>query len=262
MGALEQVAQKDSVLPSSIDPSLLDCPDEDLPDAASDPAEPQAITGLMCVIEYVDANGVVTERLITCRSYRSTNGNASIGAICGNTKRFKLFRCDRIREVCDAQTGLSLGDGSFFERFVLSAAKPGADDWNTTSQRKSIIVAGLNVLAFMGRCDGYWHPLEAALIEGFVCSLWLRKDWEGDPPLDRIVAHANRLAPDGQVFEQAIRQYAHSSTSRRVLDQYVARLIEADGVICEAEHRWATFYSECMAEAVRDEAQERRLPTN
>ena len=258
MGALQEFAVKTAVLPPGLT-ALLDCDDVDtLPDAPTDADEPQAIAGFMCVIEYADAHGEVTERLITCRRYLTVGGNASVGAICGNSRRYKLFRCDRIMEVCDAETGASLGDGSYFGRFTVSAAKPLADMWDTTSQRKSLIVAGLNVLAFMARCDGHWHPLEAQTIEDFICSLWLRKEWEGSPPLDRIVAHARRLAPDGEVFENAIRQYAHSSTSRAVLTQYVQRVIAADGVICEDEHRWAACYAECMEEAVAAEAEARR----
>lgn len=212
----------------------------------------------VCVIEYVDADGVISERPLSCRRYEDRGGSHLIGAVCLKSNRYKLFRCERILAVTDAITGEILGDGKFFDQFAVGIFSELADTWNTTSQRKSLIVAGLNVLAFMARCDGHWHALEKPIIEDFVCALWLRKEWEGEPPLERIVRHAQRLAPDGQVFEKAIRQCAHSRVSREVLHRFVHRMIAADGVICDAEHNWALRFDECLSEAVSAEAAARR----
>lgn len=242
----ERLTEKPAVLP----PNVTDDVPQDaahIPEAANDDA--QSIAGFICIIEYADADGVVTERFISCRRYKDFGGKRRVGAICGKSGKYKLFNCDRMLEVCDATIGGSLGDGTFFEQFAVGAIKEKAHDWNTTSQRKALIVAGLNVLCFMARCDGKWHPLEEQVIEDFVCTVWLRKEWEGEPPLDRITAHARRLAPDGEVFRTGIRQYAHSKTSATVLTRFVQRVIAADGVICDHEHRWSTEYAELLEDA-------------
>ena len=79
----------------------------------------------------------------------------------------------------------------------------------------------------------------------------MRKGWDGDPPLDRIAAHARRLAPDGKVLRTAIREYAHSASSAALLTRFVHRVIGADGVITREEHQWAEAYAELMMEAQR-----------
>lgn len=219
--------------------------------AAPPPSDdsPQSIAGFLCIIEYADADGILSERVVNCRRYESFNGKPRIGAICGESRRYKLFNCDRIQTVTDAQTGECLGDGRFFEQFLVSAYKVAKHDWNTTSQNKSLIVAGLNVLSFMARCDGRWHPLEEQAIEDFVCALWLRKEWDNEPPMAEIVAHARRLAPDGEVFRSAIVQYARSNIAASILTRFVARVVAADGVICDQEHRWVSEFEELLEDA-------------
>lgn len=227
-----------------------------MPEGEAEPPPPtdgtlQPIAGFICAIEYADADGVVTERVISCRSYEYFNGKPRIGAICGASRKYKTFNCDRILVVSDAVTKDVLGDGSFFDQFVVGAYKSSNHDWNTTSQRKALIVAGLNVLCFMARCDGRWHPLEEQVIEEFVCSLWMRLEWENEPPIAEITAHARRLAPDGEVFRAAIGQYAHIRSAATILSRFVQRVIAADGVICDSEHHWSAEFDELLAEAQR-----------
>ena len=251
-GSATGLAQREAVLPAGIE--LGSCGPEDA--TAPEPHDnvPQAISGFICIISYVDANGDASERAIACRRYELVSGAPIVGAICLQSKRYKQFRCDRILTVSDAITGEVLGNGSFFDQFVVGAIREKADTWNITSQRKSIIVAGLNVLSFMARCDGVWHPLEEQTIEDFVCSLWIRKEWEGEPPIEKILAHARRLAPDGEVFCASLRPFAHSNVSRSILTTFVHRVIAADGKICDAEHHWATQFAELLEDAEAIEA--------
>jgi hypothetical protein len=198
---------------------------------------PQSIAGLMCVIEYVDSCGAQTERLVTCRRYDLRGNVGYVGAISANG--YVQFRTDRILAVSDLQTGEVLGDGTFFARFDPNSIAEAVETFGLPPSRKAHLVAGLNILTFMARCDGHWHPLESEPIEQFICSLWLRKEWDGDPPIDKIMAHARRIAPDGQVFIKSIKQYAQSSTSSRLIRRAVEAVIAADGIICDAEHLFA-----------------------
>lgn len=196
--------------------------------------EPQPISAFVCIIEYAS-----NMRLITCRRYERIGEASYVGAVCHAAHGYRQFRCDRIQTVYDASTGEALGDGAFFERFSLDSQRDRASTWGLPPSRKATLIAGLNVLAFMARCDGRWHPLETEVIESFVCSLWLRKEWDGEPPLDEIVAHAQRLSPDGGIFFHSLKHYAQSSTSTKLLCRAIGDLIEADGVICSSEAGWA-----------------------
>lgn len=197
-------------------------------------SEPEPISAFVCLIDYKGET-----RPISCRKYKYIGEVGYVGAICLIEGGYKEFRCDRIEAVFDAETGEAIGDGTYFERFAVDGRRERASSWGgLTSSRKSTLVAGLNILAFMARCDGRWHPLETSVIEQFVCSMWLRKEWEGSPPLDEIVEHAQRLAPDSDTFFSALRQYAGSDTSKRIIRQAIGDLVAADGVICSAEMHW------------------------
>ncbi|OAN63632.1 hypothetical protein A7X12_19465 [Sphingomonas sp. TDK1] len=221
-------------------------PDRDLP--AIGAAEPQPISAFVCIIEY-EGN----TRLITCRRFDRIGEAVYVGAICHSARAYRQFRSDRVSAVYDAATGEVLGDGSYFERFSVDSQRERAATWNLSPARKATLVAGLNVLAFMARCDGYWHPLEADVVEGFICSMWLRKEWEGEPPLADIVAHAQRLSPDANTFFHALRHYAGSRTSTRILCGAVSDLITADGVICSSEARWGAEIDAFLRDYREDE---------
>ena len=110
------------------------------------------------------------------------------------------------------------------------------------------MIAGLNILSFMARCDGQWHPLETEAIERFVTSLWIRKEWDGDPPLDDIIAHAQRLSPDANTALQGLLCFASNPISTKVLMRSISDLISSDGIICDEEHRWSVEIAEFIAE--------------
>lgn len=196
-------------------------------------AEPQPISAFVCVIDYQGET-----RLITCRRYETIGENAYVGAYCHSARGYRQFRCDRIDAVFDARTGEAIGAGDYFERFAVDGHRERAPTWGLTASRRATLVAGLNVMAFMARCDGRWHPLESEPVEKFVCSMWLRKEWENEPPLDEIMVHAQRLAPDSQTFFSALRHYADSETSKRILCRAIGDLIAADGEICASEIQW------------------------
>jgi hypothetical protein len=195
--------------------------------------EPQPISALVCIIEYGGS-----PRLITCRRFDVKSSVGYVGAICHAANGYRQFRYDRISGVFDATTGEILGSGSYFDRFQADSETERAYSWGLTSSRKATLVAGLNVLAFMARCDGHWHPLETEVIESFVCSMWLRKEWEGEPEIKEIIAHSQRLSPDADIFFRALRSYASSNTSTRIICRAISDLIAADGIICEQETNW------------------------
>jgi hypothetical protein len=146
----------------------------DDPEVGAIPADAglHPISAFVCIIDYEGE-----ERLITCRRYDFIGENGYVGAICRAAGGYRQFRCDRIRAVFDAATGEMLGDGSYFQRFEIQSQRERAPTWGLSPSHKATLVGGLNTLAFMARCDGYWHPLENEAIEPFVCSMWLRNEW-------------------------------------------------------------------------------------
>lgn len=195
--------------------------------------EPQPISAFVCIIEYQGE-----ARLITCRRYERIGEQAYVGAICHAARGYRQFRCDRIANVFDATTGEVIGDGAFFGRFSTDSERERAPTWGLASHRRALLVGGLNILAFMARCDGHWHPLEAEVIESFTCSLWLQSEWEGEPELEEIVAHSQRLSPDADAFFKALKLYAQNDRAARIMKRAVGNLIAADGEICAKEMEW------------------------
>lgn len=203
------------------------------------------ISAFACVIEY---QGDL--RLITCRRHDIKEGVGYVGAICHSARGYRQFRTDRITSVIDPTTGEVLGDGRFFERFEAESTS-GDSNWGLSRSRKATLIAGLNVLAFMARCDGRWHPLETEPVENFVTTMWLRKEWDGDPPIDAIVGHARLLAPDADTALRGLKYFTHSRGSMNILRSALIKLIAADGVICEAETEWMIEIDDLM-ETLRD----------
>lgn len=208
----------------------------------------QPIAGFTCVIEY---EGV--QRLISCRRFKTRGDFGYVGAVCLTAGGYREFRTDRIGDTFDPQTGEVLGNADYFNRFIIDEHWDARPSWGLTSSRQATLIAGLNVLAFMAHCDGRWHPLESEPVERFVCSLWLRREWEGEPPLDDILAHAQRLSPDSETFFKGVGHYARSETRSTILRRAVADLIAADGVVCSEEFDWGQQFSEYLVERARHE---------
>lgn len=220
-------------------------PDEPHPDGAAGP-----IAGLVCIIVYQGE-----DRLITCRSYKVNNQHAYVGAICHAARGFRLFRSDRIDAVYDAETGHSLGGADFFSQFhaeaMPAASRP---SWGLERGRARLLIQGLQILAFMARCDGVWRPIEDVAVIEFVDALWSLKKWPNDPPLTEILAYARRLSPVRDDFCSAIKTYGHSDGSTAAIKRAVCRLIEADGVVTQEEFDWSIELEIALAEAAHDQS--------
>lgn len=225
---------RSAVLPALAESfTLTDILEDDVVGTAPD-NDPSPISAFLCVIDYAGET-----RLINCRRYDGIGDYRYVGGICHTAKAYRQFRTDRIDAVYDAQTGEQLGSGSFFERFALDDWRERAPTWGLNSAAKSHLIAGLNILAFMARCDGHWHGLEVGVIEQYIIKMWIRKNWPGDPDIADIVAHTERLAPDADVFFRALARYAADDTSLTVIRRAIGDLIAADGRICPAEMNWA-----------------------
>lgn len=221
--------------------------EDDAPVIAA-PTELEPIAGYSCLISYASASGAPSERQISCSRLELSGGVSYLRAHCHLRGKQRVFRIDRIVEVVDLHTGEVTQDAtSFFGRFVIGFQTESAYHWGLSPKQRVDLVAALNVLAFLARVDGRFHPREAAAIEAFACGYWMRAELRGDPPINDIVAYADRLKPDAEIFYVALERAAGQPTIRAMLPRAIVAVIEADGVITPEEHRYAQRVSDFLA---------------
>src|SRR6185503_13967184 len=154
------------------------------------------ISGFLCVIAYRDAKGQQSVRRITCQQIISAGGHAYLNAFCHERRARRQFRVDRIAQLIDIHTGEVTDDpGRFLASFAIDRKTASGLSWGLSVRQKADLVAGLNAMVFMGRCDKEWHPLERSALERFVASFWIQSELRGDAPLGDILDHAERLTP-------------------------------------------------------------------
>jgi hypothetical protein len=197
------------------------------------------ISGFSLILAYQDAKGQVSERRITCHLLEVAGQHTYLRAFCHEREARRQFRLDRIVSVIDLHTGEVLADPPrFFRQFALDRAQASALHWGLGVQSRADLVAGLNVLRFMGTCDREWHPLERDAVETFVSSYWLRSEAPGEPPVDDIVAHAERLSPDAETFYVSLTRCHGSPVLGRIIRRHIQSVVDADGRLASEEFYW------------------------
>ncbi|MEO1729110.1 MAG: WYL domain-containing protein [Pseudomonadota bacterium] len=199
------------------------------------------VGGLSVVIEYSDSRGNSSQRLITCRKLVVRAGKEYINAFCHHRKSPRSFRVDRITDIFDANTGESLSPAqAFFAGFEPDNVANSGLSWGLSVGRRADLIAMLNALVFIARCDKDFHPSERDSIEQALTSFWLRLEIAGDPDFTDILEYADRLAPDGETFWVAMHRFREDPDLESIFIRQSNALIEADGVINESEAYWST----------------------
>jgi len=101
------------------------------------------------------------------------------------------------------------------------------------------LIALLNGLVFIARCDREFHPTEKACLESALTSFWLRLEFAGDPDFSEIMSYADKLSPDGETFWLAMQRFAENPKLAMIFKRHTRELIEADGVIRPEEAYWS-----------------------
>lgn len=278
-----------SLPPLRGDPPAADVPDshETVPEPEPPIAElaepPRAddlppIAGLFIQIEYQDAAGVQTARRITCRDICQSGANRLLRAHCHERDALRSFRIDRIRIVVDPETGEVLEPTAFFAAYVSAeqdafatylVVRPGRErstsvaafDDLSNAQRYDLI-AGLKVLSFLAHCDADWHLFEDEEIAKFVWEWWAGQGLDAEPDIGGIMAYVRRLRPRPDDFYVSLKRASRNRRLGDLLLRAVTAVVEADGEIRSAEHRWvcelqgylAELAGARLAEFVRPEA--------
>ncbi|MBF0325548.1 MAG: WYL domain-containing protein [Alphaproteobacteria bacterium] len=183
------------------------------------------VVGLALGIVYQGASGQETRRRITVSSLVSRGDAVLVNAWCHERQAFRQFRLDRIGEVVVLATGEVFDDAAaFFD---------GLHGRDPTAEALAGCRHSLQILAYLARCDGHLHPDEQEQIIDFILST------APDPScLDevRLRRHVAALYPDPATYAKALRALRLSGGDQvRRLGRYVQRVLDADGILDDAE---------------------------
>ncbi len=165
-------------------------------------------------VRYVDAKGDLSERRIVCRAISGYGRAETVSGWCCERRAPRAFRIDRMQELVCLETGEVLEPYPHFEQMRLMGALKVTD--------KALSDFG-RVLAFMARCDGEVHPLEAESVE---------------TGLERYVI---RFGGDDKTLETAARNIEQHPDARqigRLMLDCVSNVTNADGKIHPREIEW------------------------
>lgn len=224
---------------------------EDISEEAGDSgSEDLTLSGLSLVIEYEGAQGQRTQRVVTCKQYEVRASKEYLRAYCHHRGAIRSFRVDRIIDIFDPTTGESLSPvQAFFARFAPDKVAKSGLSWGLSVGRRADLIALLNGLVFIARCDKEFHASERACLEGALTNFWLRLELLGDPDFDDILAYAGKLSPDGETFWVAMHRFREEPRLAEIFRRQSQLLIAADGVVRPEETYWSIEIEEFLSDA-------------
>lgn len=200
----------------------------------------QAISGRCLIIEYVNLKNERTQRVITCRQYAVRGDKTYVQAFCHHRKTLRSFRIDRIIDVFDPVTGESLSPvQAFFAQFSPDRIAKSGLTWGLSVGRYADLIALINGLIFIARCDREYHPSEMVSLEQAITGFWIRMEIQGDADFYDILRYSEKLAPDGETFWLAMARFREEPALASIFRRYAHLLIQADGFVRPEEAYWA-----------------------
>jgi hypothetical protein len=207
----------------------------------------QPITGHSMEIVYRDSRGQLSERQIVCHRLESYSGGTHLVARCALRGAQRTFRVDRIEQAVLSVTGEVFEPGTaLLDVYAIDRESSGRFRFGLPPRKFALFNAALNVLVFVARCDGKWHPLEFEAIESFVMACWLRLDFPGDLDLAAVAAHVGRLTPDAEVLWTSVDAVAANPAMAALVRRHLVSVIDADGVHHPREVWFASQIAEVL----------------
>ena len=143
-----------------------DAPEDD--DGWDTEAVAEDIDGLVMAIEYVDPNGELSSRMITCRAI-SPEPPGYLRAYCHLRDSYRSFRIDRIREIREMESGEILHGGEilvFLAPYINFAIEKEKAVEQRNLQRQ--VGPAIRVLVYLAASDGHVHEAERRVIMNYV----------------------------------------------------------------------------------------------
>ena len=185
-----------------------------------------------CFIEYVDADGEPSSRVITFKSIEGDFGQIErINAFCHLRNDRRQFTIANIGAMICAYTGEELDP----LEHCLSIRRQGAlkvDDRTLTQT--------MRVVTFLARCDNQMHELEAKAIED-VIGRYFRFFGGDDAAYECACRETVRVAPTSRQALSAVN-YLRRLPNREEMARFVTRatseIVDADGIHRPEEVYW------------------------
>lgn len=208
-----------------------------------------SLAGLTLVLEYENSKRELSQRVVTCRQFSISAEKSYLKAYCHHRAALRTFRLDRIKDIFDAKSGKSLSPvQAFFASFSPDKVTKSGLPWGLSVGRRADLIALLNALVFLARCDREFHPAEMHSLEGALTAFWMRLELLGNPDFDDILAYADRLSPDGETFWIAMQRFREDQALADIFQRHARMLIEADGIVREEEAYWLLEIAEFLSE--------------
>ncbi|MGD9472909.1 MAG: WYL domain-containing protein [Novosphingobium sp.] len=221
-----------------VDPEQFDDLDDEL--VLEDATGLESLSGLNLIIEYEDAQRKFSQRVITCKQLQIRAGKQYVQAFCHHRQAPRAFRIDRIKDIFDPITGETLSPvQAFFAQFSPDRVTKSGLSWGLSVGRRADLIAMLNALVFLARCDKEFHPAELRSIEEAITKYWIEFEIISDCDLEDILNYSKRLSPDGETFWLSLQRFKEEAVLARVFRRSARHLIEADGIIQREEAYWA-----------------------
>lgn len=226
-------------------PVIIEPLEDDASEAVVDSPGPpvgslQQVSGFTCIIAYCNAKGIPSQRQVTCIRLEQAGQSQYLRAYCHMRRERRQFKLERIDAIADVHTAEIISEDApdFFSHFAFKHHQRSKMGWGISVQCRADLLAGINALVFMARCDQEYHPAEQAAIEKFVSSYWLRGELPGEPPMNDILAHAARISPDSEVFYVALTRCSERLELAPIIRRAIQGVVEADGRIHDKEFYW------------------------
>jgi hypothetical protein len=145
----------------------------------------------------------------------------------------RCFRADRIIEAVDLFTGEIFDPAALREHFwIENEAETEASPRAQTKQALHECRHALNILVYLARCDGFFHPEEENIIINYIATECFTCNFDDEFLLKRVRSHY----PDMDTFFNSLdylRECAPDSLKK--IGKFAAQLVQADDVISVEE---------------------------
>lgn len=200
--------------------------------------------GRAIFISYRDAKGQLSDRRVSIINITETSvGDRLLSAFCHERRARRAFRIDRIIEAIDLATGEVFAGQGLVEglgALMVNEETPEAAVFHRCRHE-------ITILAFLAKCDGYYHPAEEEVILHHILGACFDLDIDGDLVLSKI----RGLYPDVSQYFDALRALA-TSKDEEIITRVVRsaiQLVAADGEISPEEHALVSDLEDFLKEA-------------
>lgn len=219
-------------------------PDHDNPDDAE---------GLLIGFDYVDAQGVCTNRAVLCHQVFRNGGFIYMRGLCTTRESMRTFRVDRMEKVIELRSGaivleherffysLSHHDEDAFDRPRTRTAKTPRPEWDEEAYRdrlrresaaRAATLNGLKILAYLSLSDGERSEDEIRAELAYIRARLAASGLGEDADLVALCQFmAQGLTPTRRSYVTAIGKIANDGEHLALLARHAMEVVRTDGVI-------------------------------